>query len=116
MIQSTVATETTVAIETTVNLLGHVNMSLKNATNVSFEDENEGDAFNILVTGSILLHPSSTSAASVGPSCHSRIANTDFSKAALYIREENSGDFLAAKERVSSVKSLRQLTTGLNRP
>ncbi|GAN06084.1 hypothetical protein MAM1_0111c05561 [Mucor ambiguus] len=34
----------TVAIERTINVLGHVNMSLNIATNVSFEDENEGNA------------------------------------------------------------------------
>ncbi|GAN05460.1 hypothetical protein MAM1_0092d04931 [Mucor ambiguus] len=35
--------QSAVAIETTIKALGHVNMSLKIATNVSFEDEDEGD-------------------------------------------------------------------------
>ncbi|GAN08778.1 hypothetical protein MAM1_0222c08294 [Mucor ambiguus] len=37
-------TQSVVAIETTIKALGHVNMSLNIATNVSFEDENEGNA------------------------------------------------------------------------
>ncbi|GAN09097.1 hypothetical protein MAM1_0243d08619 [Mucor ambiguus] len=33
-----------VAIKTTIKILGHVNMPLNIATNVSFEDKNEGGA------------------------------------------------------------------------
>ncbi|GAN08327.1 hypothetical protein MAM1_0199d07836 [Mucor ambiguus] len=36
--------QTMLAIETTINVLRHVNIPLNIATNVSFENENEGDA------------------------------------------------------------------------
>ncbi|GAN00620.1 hypothetical protein MAM1_0001c00042 [Mucor ambiguus] len=39
-------TQSTVAIETTIKVLGHVNIPLNIATDISFEDENEGYVVN----------------------------------------------------------------------
>ncbi|GAN11562.1 hypothetical protein MAM1_0699d11131 [Mucor ambiguus] len=36
----------TVALETTINVLGHVDLPSSIVANVSFQDENEGDAFD----------------------------------------------------------------------
>lgn len=47
--------------------------------------------FDILVTASVLLHPLSTSAASVGPSCNPFIANIDLSTASLHLERRAYG-------------------------
>ncbi|KAL9536644.1 hypothetical protein MBANPS3_012487 [Mucor bainieri] len=68
--------------------------------------------FNIVVTGSIILHPPSSNAASIGPTCHPFIQNANLSKATLYVCIKKEGSPSGC---TSSIENLRQITTSLNR-
>ncbi|KAL9539981.1 hypothetical protein MBANPS3_009954 [Mucor bainieri] len=78
--------------------------------------------FNVLVTASLLLRPTSTEAASVGPSCHPALINEEMSFACLLVREAKKDEFLSqigaksTSQPTIDLENVRQLTTLPNHP